>query len=253
MRIVQISDLHVGGVFRQESFDILVQEINNEIKPDLIIVSGDLTDEGFIFQYEEAKRQIERLECSEKIVFAGNHDYRHTGYILYEKCFPSSKQIYEYEKGNVVIVVVETAIPDEDVGEVGKRQNIWLNETLKKYNDSKDGKKIKKIVAMHHQLIAVPDTGMTSVVGITDAGNVLRTCLDNGVDLVICGHRHRPWSWQVGDMQLASAGTASSWRFRGLFENSYNIIEIKDNGTIEVDIKIVGGRRMPLQNIVHIS
>ena len=48
---------------------------------------------------------------------------------------------------------------------------------------------------MHHHLIAIPDTGYTNVVGISDAGDVLRTCLANDVDIVICGHKHRPWIW----------------------------------------------------------
>jgi Ni,Fe-hydrogenase III small subunit len=50
-------------------------------------------------------------------------------------------------------------------------------------------------------------------------------------------------------LKIAYAGTACSWRYRGIFENTYNIIDIKD-GEINVDIKIVGGKRMPLSNIV---
>jgi 3',5'-cyclic-AMP phosphodiesterase len=69
------------------------------------------------------------------------------------------------------------------------------------------------------------------------------------VDLVICGHKHRPWLWNLGTLQIAYAGTASSERYRGFFENSYNIVTIKD-GQASVDIKIVGGKRMPLAEIV---
>ena len=48
---------------------------------------------------------------------------------------------------------------------------------------------------------------------------------------------------------MANAGTASSERVRGFFENSYNIVNI-DNGTFRVDLKIVDGKRMPLRDIV---
>jgi len=64
MRIVQISDLHIGGLFKQDIFDILVDEINNELQPDVIIVSGDLTDDGLIFQFEQARREIQKFKCS---------------------------------------------------------------------------------------------------------------------------------------------------------------------------------------------
>src|ERR687897_909989 len=150
MRIVQLSDIHVGGFFKQNIFDLLVNEINSEIKPDCIIITGDLTDDGLLVQFEKAHEEIARLDCQNKIVFPGNHDYRHTGYLLFKKFFPSSKQIYEFD--DVVVLTVGTARPDRDEGEVGHRQNLWIEETLSKYVNK------TKIVAMHHHLIATPDT-----------------------------------------------------------------------------------------------
>ena len=55
MKFVQISDLHVGGLFKQEAFNMLVDEIN-DLNPDAIIISGDLTDEGLIFQFKKSFR-----------------------------------------------------------------------------------------------------------------------------------------------------------------------------------------------------
>ena len=54
MKIVQISDLHVGSQFLQEKFDILVDEVN-EINPDVIVITGDLTNEGLMSEYEQCK------------------------------------------------------------------------------------------------------------------------------------------------------------------------------------------------------
>ena len=47
MQIVQISDLHVGSQFLQEKFDILVDEVN-ELNPDVIVITGDLTNQGLM-------------------------------------------------------------------------------------------------------------------------------------------------------------------------------------------------------------
>jgi Icc protein len=265
MRIVQISDLHVGGLFKQEAFDLLVDEVNNDLKPDMVIISGDLTDDGLIFQFEQASNEIKKLKCNNVVIFPGNHDYRHTGYLLFEKFFPvtdsDGSKVYEYNVDNsqtVVVITVGTARPDRDEGEIGHRQNLWLNKTLRIYNENNktaDGhhssnNRIKKIVAMHHHLIAIPDTGYTNVVGISDAGDVLRTCLENNVDLVICGHKHRPWLWNLGTMKIVYAGTACSWRYRGVFEDTYNIIEIGEDDKIDIDMKIVGGGRIPLSDVV---
>src|SRR5919112_6412311 len=277
MRFIQISDLHIGGLFKQDAFDALVDEINNNLKPDVLIVSGDLTDDGLVFQFEKAKDELKKLKCNNLIIFPGNHDYRHTGYLLFKEYFPIAKpdsaKVYEYKDNNssnknsqtVIVTTIDTARPDRDEGEVGHVQNLWLNKTLKKYdrnqihnkndNDNVKGNnennQIKKIVAMHHHLIAIPDTGYTNVVGISDAGDILRTCLENDVDLVLCGHKHGPWLWNLGTMKIAYAGTACSWRYRGVFKDTYNIIDIDENNNIKVDIKIVGGKRIPLSEVVN--
>ncbi|MGA9169614.1 MAG: metallophosphoesterase [Nitrososphaeraceae archaeon] len=244
MKLVQISDLHIGGLFKQDAFNTIVKEVNDNLKPDVIIISGDLTDDGLLFQFEQARKEIDRFNCPNLIVFPGNHDYRHTGYLLFKKFFPFTKQIYEFDD-NIVVVTLGTARPDRDEGEVGHRQSIWMEETLGKYNNFKT-----KIVAMHHHLIAIPDTGYTNVVGISDAGDTLRACLESKVDLVLCGHKHRPWLWNLGTLKIAYAGTACSWRYRGVFEDTYNIIDVRD-GRIDIDIKIVGGKRMPLSDVVR--
>ena len=102
---------------------------------------------------------------------------------------------------------------------------------------------------MHHHLIGIPDTGSDRLT-IIDAGDVLRATLASDVDLVLCGHKHRPWLWDFNKLLIANAGSVSSERVRGFFENSYNIIKI-ENKNISIDLKIVGGERKPLQTVVN--
>jgi len=239
MKIVQISDIHVGSQFKEEVFDSVVDEVN-ELGPSAILVTGDLTNEGLLTEYEKCKAKFAKFEANKIITISGNHDYRNTGYLLFKKFFPF-EAVNELDD-STVLITLGTARPDRDEGEVGYRQNLWLERTLKKYE-----KKIK-IVAMHHHLVGVPDTG-TDRITVIDAGDVLRTALSSKVDLVLCGHKHRPWIWNFGNLLIANAGTASSERMRGLFENTYNIITIEKN-KIKVDLKMVGGKRIPLQDLV---
>ena len=160
--------------------------------------------------------------------------------MLFKKFFPF--ETVNELSDDVVMVTLGTARPDRNEGEVGYRQNLWLERTMQKYKDK------VKILAMHHHLVAIPDTGSDQLT-VVDAGDVLRTILDSNVDLVLCGHKHRPWAWNFGKLMVVNAGTATSERVRGLFENTYNIISISGK-TIQVDLKIVGGKRIPVGDIV---
>lgn len=238
MMIVQLSDIHVGAQFREEVFEQVIKEVN-ALRPDAVIVTGDLTNEGLTKEYEKCKKLLSRLETKKIIAISGNHDYRNTGYLHFKKYFPFDTV---NELGDVVVVTLGTARPDRDEGEVGYRQNLWLERTVKKFKD-----KII-ILAMHHHLIGIPDTGSARV-EVIDAGDVLRTILATKVNLVLCGHKHRPWIWNFKELSIVNAGTASSERMRGFFENTYNIVTIK-NKKIHVDLKIIGGKKMPLQSLV---
>ena len=239
MIIVQLSDLHVGSQFLPEVFETLVKEVNG-LHPDVIVITGDLTNEGLMKEYEKCKSLLTKFNTKKIISISGNHDYRNTGYLLFKKFFPF--QTVNELDDDIVLVTVGTARPDRNEGEVGYRQNLWLERTMKKYKD-----KIK-IVAMHHHLIPIPDTGSDQLT-VVDAGDVLRTVLDTQVDVVLCGHKHRPWAWNFGKLTVVNAGTATSERVRGLFENTYNILTIS-NKKIQVDLKIVGGKRVHIEEIV---
>ncbi len=102
---------------------------------------------------------------------------------------------------------------------------------------------------MHYHLISVPDTGSDRII-VLDAGDALQSALAAKVNLVLCGHKHRPWIWNLGPLTIAYAGTTSSGRMRRFFENTYNIITI-DKGKVNVDLKVVSGERINLYDLVN--
>jgi len=87
VEIVQLSDLHVGAQFREETFQKVIDEINL-LKPSAVVITGDLTNEGLIEQYEKCKKMISQIKVEKIIAISGNHDYRNTGYLLFKKYFP---------------------------------------------------------------------------------------------------------------------------------------------------------------------
>ena len=97
-------------------------------------------------------------------------------------------------------------------------------------------------------MIPVPDTGADQIT-VIDAGDVLRSLTKAKVDLVLCGHRHRPWRWKFEEMLVIHAGSVSCEKLRGFFLNSYNVITVQ-NGQIDAKLKIVGRDFIDFKEIV---
>ena len=62
-RIAHISDLHCGSQhFVPNLMERAIMEIN-ELVPNVVVCSGDLTAFGYRQEYAEAKQYLERLAC----------------------------------------------------------------------------------------------------------------------------------------------------------------------------------------------
>lgn len=243
--IAQFSDLHCGDSrFDSELIEATIAEINL-LNPDLVVVAGDLTADGYREQFDEARQYIEQLECSQVLVIAGNHDCRNVGYLHFEELFGSRRyRTMELDFGvccngvtggvqeRVKILALDSNKPDLNDGEIGRDHYGWIDEEF-------PGAEDYKIFVLHHHLVAIPETGRERNV-VWDAGDVLSRLREVGVDLVLCGHRHVPYNWPLADMLIVSSGTSGTWRTRGYVQPSYNTIEVEPE-TIAVTTKVPGG------------
>ena len=94
-KIIQISDIHFGEkTFSPELKNNLLSQITDE-NPDLIIVSGDLTTQGYAQEYDDASEFLDELRViSEAHVITGNHDARNIGLSHFEKQIGESKFVH---------------------------------------------------------------------------------------------------------------------------------------------------------------
>jgi 3',5'-cyclic-AMP phosphodiesterase len=238
--IAHLSDPHHGPQFVEKSYRTAVKEVS-KLRPDVVVVSGDFTENGLLNEYRDAAKHLRGLRDFPVITIPGNHDYRSTGYLIYQELFGERQDL---SLGNVFFTSVSTARPDRDEGEVGHRQNTWLEENLEK------NKNKARVIVMHHHLVQVPDTGNDRIT-IVDAGDVLKTVVAHETNLVLCGHRHRPWQWRVSNTTIAHAGTMSSERTRGFFANTYNIVDLNEStGEARVWLKIIGGKKVEMSRVV---
>lgn len=213
--IAHLSDLHCGsGYFVPELLDAAIDEINDH-NPAVVVVSGDLTNEGYLPEFELAQDYLDRLRAEHQVVVPGNHDARNVGYEHFEDVFGSRNS--ELATENLVIVAVDSSEPDLDYGTVGRGQYKWIESSF-------DRDAMLKVFVLHHHLLPVPGTGRERNV-VHDAGDTLECLMRSGVNLVLSGHKHVPYAWRLEDMFIVSTGTVSTMRTRGRTRPCYLMID----------------------------
>ena len=219
LTIAHISDIHCGGPdFVPNLMDRAVNEIN-ELGPDIVICSGDLTTFGFKHEYAQAKAYMDRIECESVVVIPGNHDSRNVGYVHFEDMFGDRSSVLRRE--GVTVVAVDSTEPDLDHGQIGRGRYAWIEEQF-----SAEPSHLR-IFVLHHHLLPVPGTGRERNV-VYDAGDAIECLQRAGVRLVLSGHKHVPYVWRLEDLFVVNAGTVSSLRLRGNTRPCYNLIEIDE-------------------------
>ena len=213
--IAQISDIHCGGPdFVPNLMERAVNEIN-DLDPEIVICSGDLTTFGFKHEYALAKGYLDQIACDFLVVIPGNHDSRNVGYVHFEDMFGERNSVLR--RGGVTVVAVDSTEPDLDHGQIGRGRYRWIEESFAE-------PAVLRIFVCHHHLLPVPGTGRERNV-IYDAGDTIECLQRAGVNLVLSGHKHVPYAWRLEDLFIVNAGTVSSLRLRGKTRPCYNVIE----------------------------
>src|SRR2546427_13003062 len=100
--IVQISDLHCGTqFFLPNLLERAITEVN-DIEPDIVVVSGDLTTVGFKEEYALARDYLDQVECEAVVAIPGNHDSRNVGYVHFEALLGDRNSVIRVGAGTVL-------------------------------------------------------------------------------------------------------------------------------------------------------
>lgn len=236
--IAHISDPHVGSpYFVPNLMNRVIVELN-ELKPDVVIVSGDLTNEGYRQEYKNWLAYRDRLEAPVYTV-PGNHDARNVGYLHFEELIGARHWAADVQ--GVRIVGADSSEPDLNEGQIGRERYGWIREQFAVPADL-------KVFVLHHHLIPVPGTGRERST-VTDAGDLLEVLIASGVNIVLSGHKHVPYVWHLENLYVANAGTVASLRLRGYTKPCYNVLEFEGD-ELKISRKFPFGISSP---IAHFS
>ena len=250
--IAQLSDLHCGSAYFDETLLEAAVYETIALAPDLVVIGGDLTAEGYANEFRVAQRHLEPLfEAGLTIlVIPGNHDAKNVGYLHFHDTFGAGDVPGKGDRVlrltvtpagapaplTVQVVALDSTKPDLAEGEVGRERYQWIQRQFAEPADV-------KIFALHHHLVPVPGTGRERNT-VWDAGDVLALLAELGVDLVLCGHKHVPHVWLLDELLVVNSGTVSSYRLRGYTRPSYNVIELTPE-RIKVTLKFPGTGERP--------
>jgi 3',5'-cyclic AMP phosphodiesterase CpdA len=189
-QICHISDVHFGPPHLPELASGVLQFIADR-QPDLVVISGDLTQRAKPRQFQEARRWVAAIPAT-TLVVPGNHDvplYRFWERFLrpfgaYRRFFSDELEpIYRDEELFVVGINTAHGWTFKD-GRIGLKKLLAVGQVL----EEAPGELLKVVVA-HHHLIPPPWFGPPRV--LTNAYEAMDLFTRVGVDLILSGHLHQ--------------------------------------------------------------
>ncbi|CAA7613752.1 metallophosphoesterase [Magnetospirillum sp. SS-4] len=235
MRVLaHLSDLHFGRT-EARVVDALLADLHRH-RPDLVIISGDLTQRARTRQFAEARAFLERLPAP-SLVVPGNHDlsplYRPLARIFrprakFHRSLPDHDESPVWNDGEVTVVGLDSTRSLR--WKSGALKGTHLDHLEAMLAESPDG--AAKVVFLHHPPASAR------------AGHPYETLVEHDVDLVLAGHVHHAHVELIngvhgGSLVLVQASTACSTRLRE-DANGYCLVRL-DGGHMEVGVQGWGG------------
>ena len=247
MTILHVSDVHFGKPHRPEVTAAVLRFVD-DLDPDAVVVSGDLTQRAKVGEYRAASAFLDDLGPRSLVTTAGNHDV--PLYRVWERLFAPYRNYRAHiapELDTVLdlkpqggmrharFVALNSSAPLSAIvnGRLGRSQ---LDFAAGAFRAAPAG--ALRVLVVHHNLVRLADP--ESAAPMRGARRVLNKLGPWGVDLVLSGHVHqthlgrsRPGPDAAGDgVPVVLAGTTTSSRGRGSEEgrNSLNVIRAGTSG-----------------------
>ncbi|MBR9883618.1 MAG: metallophosphoesterase [Oceanospirillales bacterium] len=236
MRLLHLSDPHFGT--EQQAVGDALLERASELVPDLVILSGDITQRATAKQFEQAAQFVARLPVDVPVLAVpGNHDIPLwdigrrllSPYGRYKACFKLPP--FEWCDGDVQVIALNSAPRWRHRN--GELDTESLREQLRTYAERPAR---HRIALFHHPVDCRRHQDRHNI--IRGAEQICEVLGDHGIDLVMGGHIHDPLMRTSEHLYpnlrptqvFLLAGTCISSRTRVGAPNSFNLIDIRRPG-----------------------
>jgi 3',5'-cyclic-AMP phosphodiesterase len=216
MLIAHLSDPHLrprgqlyqGLVNSNAMFDLAIRHLNALVPaPDLVLLSGDLVDEGTEAEYSMVREALSAIR-QPLLAIPGNHDDREA----FRTCFADRSYLPETgplhfaagDHGPIRILGLDVTIPGAHHGDMDDNACRWLQKTLTE-------EPTRPTILMMHQ--PPFDSGISYI----DTYNCRRAerlaailSHHTQVERVLCGHIHRFMQLRFGGTMLVTAPSTTT-------------------------------------------
>lgn len=207
MLIAQMTDIHIGfdpeakpeELNRIRFRETLARMIKAPNEPDMLVLTGDLTDRGDRDSFEKLTAQLADAPCP-IYPLVGNHDSREEMLRAFPDCPTMEGGFLQYaiEQDGLLILMLDTLEPGRHGGAFCEMRARWLSDQLSANSDT------PTLIFLHHPPVV-------SGIGWMDPaedepwmirmGDAMR-----GHDQILamhCGHLHRPINTQFAGIPLS--------------------------------------------------
>ena len=237
--LVHLSDLHFGRV--DDALLAPLRELVARLAPDVVVVSGDLTQRAKSEEFEAARAYLDTLP-GPQIIVPGNHDS--SLYNVFRRFVQPLKRYKRYITDDLDPIHVDDEIAVLGIntarsltfkdGRINQEQVAKIKEELGGLDPA-----ITRVVVTHHPFDLPRNADDDDLVD--RAPMAMAAFAECGIDLLLAGHLHvshadstaRRYPFSEYAALVIQAGTATSTRERGEV-NSFNVIRVEP-GHVEVD------------------
>lgn len=185
MIVAQLSDLHIdvpGSANVHRVARMLARLGHVRPRPALVLLTGDLTQDGTAAQYELLRELLRGwAPCA---LLPGNHDDAALLHAMFPQASPPPGGLLRLDAGEIAVLVADSTVAGRDHGELPPRQ-------LQAMADSIDTAGKPVLLAMHHPPVAAQVPAMEGL-GLREPQRFAAWLGERpGVAAVLAGHYHQ--------------------------------------------------------------
>lgn len=242
IRIVQLTDSHLrrdsdgkllGMNTRDSLAAVLASVQTHHPRPDLIIASGDIAQDGSAQAYQHFAESLRTFDCP-AYWFAGNHDSaKNLQLVAGEASALRRAEIF----GPWLLVFMNSAVSGQVHGVIGVDDLQWLNQTLSRHSDK------HVLISFHHHPVDIGSAWLDNI-GLKNRDALWHEIRQfTQVKAILIGHVHQLFDQVVDGVRvLATPSTCIQFLPKSKafaidsLSPGYRWLELGDDGAIDTGV-----------------